>query len=551
MTLTQTPTPPTLKEIAAEWQRRRYQRYPDLWISDHFREPESGGLIHLYPFQRAVLRYATQRDAAGALKWRTVVWSQPKKSGKTTVSGAVGRWAAETWGPYQLVLCVGNDAGQAKERAFAAIAASIEMQDGYDRKRRELPDTDTDTESSTLPTTTAATATATYWRVREDELLCRNGSLVKAIAADYSGEAGANPSLSIYTELWGFIHTGHLRFWAEMAPSPTRKNSMRWVETYAGYEGESELLWGLYNATVLEGRQLTAGELEAMARSDAELAGWLAEAEGPLFAEAPLPDDPVPCYVNEAAGIFAFWDSGEQARRMPWQQGERGAAYYANEAATQTPAQYTRLHLNEWVSGESPFIPIEWWDACGLNPPPPLLPGDRTPLVVALDAAVTGDCFGMVAVSRDPDAPLEQPGVCIRLARKWTPEKGKPLDFAGPEAVLRQWCRDYHVVEVTYDPYQLHEFATRLQKDSVAWFRPFPQGVDRLRADKGLYDLIRDRRIRHDGNPELREHIQNCNAKMGKQEDTKLRLIKKSETRKIDLAVCGSMGSSECLRLMV
>ena len=499
-------------------------------MGDHFREPESGGLIHLFPFQRAVLRFATQRDAEGALLWRTVIWSQPKKSGKTTISGAVGRWAAETWGNYQLVLCVGNDAGQAKERAFAAITTSIEMQDGYDRKRRQLEG-------------------PRGWRVREDELECGNGGVIKAIAADYSGEAGANPSLSIYTELWGFIHKQHTRFWAEMAPSPTRKNSMRWVETYAGYEGESELLWGLYESAVLQGRQLTVRELEAMALGDDELEEWLED--GPLFAESPRPDDLTPCYVNEAAGIFAFWDSGPAARRMPWQQGERGGRYYANEAATQTPAQMQRLHLNEWVSGESPFAPIEWWDACGATPPTPLKPGDRTPLVVILDAAVTGDCFGMLAVSRDPDAPADKPGVCVRLVRKFTPEKGRPLDFAGPEAVLRQWCQDYNVAQVGYDPYQLHDFGTRLQKEGVAWFRPFPQGIDRLKADKGLYDMIRDRRIRHDGNTDLREHIANCNAKSGKDEDSKLRIVKKSESRKIDLAVCLSMGAHECLRLML
>ena len=34
-------------------------------------------------------------------------------------------------------------------------------------------------------------------------------------------------------------------------------------------------------------------------------------------------------------------------------------------------------------------------------------------------------------------------------------------------------------------------------------------------------------------------------------EETRLRLVKKSDARKIDLAVCLSMGAAECLRLQL
>lgn len=463
----------------------------------------------------------------------------------TAISGAWGRWAVETWGPYQLVLYAGNDAAQAKERGFAALSKSIEMTPDFDPRptRRELPG---------------------KWRLLDAEARHVNGGIVKAIPVDAIGEAGANPSLTVFTELWGFVHKAALRFWAEMAPSPTRLNSMRWVETYAGFEGESELLWGLYESTVLNGRQLTAGEM-ALA-TDTPLGA---------FEEAQSADDLIPCWVNEQAGIFVLWDAGPAGARMPWQQGERGRQYYANEAATQTPGQFKRIHEDEWVSAESAFVDIAQWDAC-LNPLP-LVPGERTPLVIALDAAVTGDCFGLTVVSRDPDNPKE--GIAVRAARKWDPPKGGAIDFREPEAAVRELCGQrwfpdgsdtpapwssategtwrkvpgagYNVAEVAYDPYQLHDFATRLQKEGVAWFRPFPQGIDRLKADKALYDLIVSRRIRHDGNPALREHIANANAKQGKQEDSRLRLIKKSENRKIDLAVCLSMSSAECLRLLL
>lgn len=169
-------------------------------------------------------------------------------------------------------------------------------------------------------------------------------------------------------------------------------------------------------------------------------------------------------------------------------------------------------------------------------------------MVIALDAAVSGDCFGLVMVSRDPEVG-EIPKIAVRVVRKWDPPPGGSIDFAGPEAVIRELCGQYNVVQVAYDPYQLHDLSTRLLHEGVAWFRPFHQGEERLIADKGLYDLIVHRRIRHDGNLDLREHLTNANAKQAANEDTRLRLVKKSDSRKIDLAVCLSMASAECLRL--
>lgn len=469
--------------------------------------------ICLQPFQEAVLDYAFARDAEGRLRYDTIIWSQPKKSGKTTVAGLVGRWAAETWGQYGEVLYVGNDLAQATGRGFAAHRQSIELTPGYMRARCALPN---------------------RWEVQTTMMRClTTGTICKAIATDYQGEAGANPIITIWEELWGFIHKDALRFWAEVAPSPARPDSVRLVVTYAGYEGESELLWSLYQATVKDGRQLLVRDMRKAAGA---------------FAEAPNPDDPIPCYVNEAKRLLAFWDSGPESRRMPWQQGERGRAYYASESATQTPAQFRRLHLNEWVSSESEFVPMPWWDACA-KPALPMTGGDPAPMVMALDAAVTGDCFGLVIVSRDPDKPDDS--VRVRYVRKWDPPRGGSISFRDVEEVVRDACAHFNIVEVCYDPYQLHDMCTRLLQEGVGNFQPFNQGQTRLEADSLLYQLIAHRRLGHAGEADLREHISNANAQTQKAEDSKLRIVKKAEARKVDLAVSLSMACYEILRLNV
>ncbi len=499
----------SLEALEGELVKRDVVQY----LEEHYFIEDTEAPIVLMPHQKAVLRYALTRNKDGRLPFTTIIWSNPKKSGKTAIAGGITQWAAETWGRFGEILCVGNDAEQARERGFKAMKHSIELTPGYNRARQVVPG---------------------RWRVLTKEMQClETGTTIKAIATDYKGEAGANPILVVWTELWGFTLNADLRFWAEMAPSPTRPDSVQWIETYAGYEGESELLWGLYENVVLKGRQLTAGELGGVG----------------AFEESPNPDDPVPCYVNERARIFAYWDDGPQARRMPWQKGENGARYYAGEAARQTPAQMTRLHDNAWVSAESAFIPMEWWDA--MVKPLPLAPGDRTPMVLALDAGVTGDNFGLLGITRDPRNLGPPPGLVVRLVHNWKPPPGGAINFRPIEEVVRQLCKAYNVVEVAYDPYQLHDFCSRLRDEGVAHFRQFSQGEERLRADAALYQHLGHQRIAHDGNADLREHLTNANKKQSANEDTRMRIVKKSDSRKIDLAVCLSMASQECLRLLL
>lgn len=71
------------------------------------------------------------------------------------------------------------------------------------------------------------------------------GATIQAIASDYAGAAGSNPVISCFDELWGYTSERSHRLWDELVPVPTRKISCRLTTTYAGFEGESELLEAL------------------------------------------------------------------------------------------------------------------------------------------------------------------------------------------------------------------------------------------------------------------------------------------------------------------
>jgi len=282
------------------------------------------------------------------------------------------------------------------------------------------------------------------------------------------------------------------------------------VESYAGFVGESPILENLYDKGVKQGVRFP----------------WAEEF-----------DPPLECYENPDDRIFCLWNT---VPRLPWQTPE----YYRQEAGVLLPSEFSRMHRNEWASSNEAFIPQEWWDACKRDDIPAYIPGES--IVLAGDAATEQDCFGGVAVSGWNDL------LVVRFAKAWKPPRGgeilyhNPITNDGPEDWIREMLDKHNVVEFCYDPYQLKDMAQRLRQDLIAHLHEFGQQKDRLIADKSLYDKIRERRIVHDGDPVLREHILNANRKT---EGDKMRIIKRNQSMKIDLAVCLSMACARAEKL--
>jgi phage terminase large subunit-like protein len=390
------------------------------------------------------------------------------------------------------------------------------------------------------------------------------------------------------TELWGLEDRDALRFWEEMTPVPTREFSIRLVETYVGYEGESKTLYDLW-VLGKSGHQIKNDEFARLVSRDVDGERY----EDFLYAFEETQGDPdalLPIWFNDAARMFMYYDEGLTARRLPWLKGVRGEAYYREEEKVLAPRAFRRLHYNQWVGAESAFVPIEAWDRCFEEGIQPLQPGDKTPCVMGVDAATTGDCFGIVLVSRHPD-PARHMDIAVRACKVWSPEEsGGRINYEDPENFIRLLvyggcvlghpiiadivnglrtnvrgsreadcpaCRDKQFIEplniqqLCYDPYQLEAMMQKLRREQVVWCKPFQQTQPRLIADSMLYDLIINRRIAHYGDLKLRQHIQNANAKLEKDQDSKMRMCKKQETLKIDLAVALSMAVFRCLHLQL
>lgn len=223
-------------------------------------------------------------------------------------------------------------------------------------------------------------------------------------------------------------------------------------------------------------------------------------------------------------------------------------AFVRQRAQTLTEAEKRILLQALWEDDTDveKFVNIMWWDNCKENTAPI---GRSEAAILALDAATgsenpgyIADCFAAVMVTRHPSRAQD---VMVRYCGIWQPAPGAYLDFEPIKAEIERLCRDFSIVEVAYDPHQLHDMANSMKQAQIANFKPFSQQKDRLLADKQLQSMIMSRRIAHDGNPLLRQHIDNANIK--KYGEDGIRLVKRSTAQKIDSAVALSMATARCL----
>jgi phage terminase large subunit-like protein len=195
----------------------RWRADPIAFIEECLVDPDTGKAFVLTDAQRDFLKLAFTLDAMGRLKHPAMVWSQIKKSGKTTFAAIIVITMILLFGGRNaLGICAANDLEQSSGRVFARIVAIIKA-------------------SPLLKNEATITVNKIVFKNVYD-------ATIIAIASDAGGAAGANPTIVSIDELWAFTTERSRRLWDELAISPARTISARLVTSYAGYHGESELL---------------------------------------------------------------------------------------------------------------------------------------------------------------------------------------------------------------------------------------------------------------------------------------------------------------------
>lgn len=201
----------------------------------------------------------------------------------------------------------------------------------------------------------------------------------------------------------------------------------------------------------------------------------------------------------------------------------------------------------EWEdeSDTEKFVNIFWWDACK-EELPSLTRSE--PAILALDApkgsenpSMLADSFAAVLVTRHPHRNQD---VAVRYCGIWQPEPGKFIEYEPIEEEIYKLTNSFSIVEVCYDPYQLADMGNRLRRRGIN-AKEFSQHKPRLLADKLLQSMIVGRRVSHDGNPLLRQHIDNADIVSHGPEG--IRIVKRATSLKVDAAVALAMGTARSL----
>ncbi len=398
----------------------RWQTDPAGFIEAVLVDPETGEPFVLTRAERRFLRHAFKLTRDGRLRYPELVFSGPKKSGKTTFAAMIQIYVVLVLGGrYAEGTCVANDFEQAQGRTFQAIRRIVE--------------------SSPLLAPPIATITAAKVEFPA------TGATITAIASDYAGAAGGNANVASFDELWGYVSERSQRLWDELVPPPTRRIACRLTTSYSGFEGESNLLEDLY-------KRGKAGR--------------------------PIGPD---LYV--ADGLLAFWTEKPTA---PWQT----PAWLAQMRQQLRPNAYLRLILNQWVSSESGFVEMDWWDACVDRGARPAVKDKELAVWVGLDTSTKRDATALVAMTFDREAQK------VRLVRHriFQPSPTDPLDFeATIEETLLDWRDRFDVQQVRFDPFQMAATAQRMMREGLPMVE-FPQTVANLTAaSSNLYELIKGR----------------------------------------------------------
>lgn len=396
----------------------RWRNDPVAFIGEVLRNSETKKPFELNRAQRRFLSKALTLAAEGRLPYAELIFSAPKKPGKTTFAAMIMLYVILCLGgPYAEGYCVANDLEQAQGRVFQHVVKIVKAS----------------------PLLRGA-ATVTVSRV----MFVSTGATITALASDYAGAAGANPTIICFDELWAYTSERARRLWDEMIPVPTRKVSVRLTVTYAGFSGESKLLEDLYRRG-LKGAQIA-----------------------PSLYEQP--------------GLLMAWHHEQIA---PWCD-----ARHVEQMRQQLPAnQFLRMIENKWVTSESTFIDMEWWDAC-TTAISPILRQKSLPVFVGVDASTKRDSTALVACT------WQEGKVRVVAHKIFQPTREEPLDFEHTIVkTLLEWRTNYSIRSVLFDPYQMVSTAQQLHRAGLS-MKEFPQTASNLtEASSALYDVIKGRNL--------------------------------------------------------
>ena len=227
--------------------------------------------------------------------------------------------------------------------------------------------------------------------------------------------------------------------------------------------------------------------------------------------------------------------------------------FFRDQLTKKTESVFRRYFLNQWVASEELWIPYGVWDQCAS----PLDLDPDLPLYVGIDIARSVDSSALVMCQRQGER-------FVLRAQIWSNPypAGHQLhdSWRMNNHLVMQVCRELFAAYPTaacaiddevkpgplfaYDPWRFRSEAEGLTGEGLALVE-FPQTDQRMvPASQGFYEAIMKTKIAHDGDPLLKQHVQQVTA------DPRPRGWRMSKpagsTRKIDAAIAAAIALYCC-----
>ncbi len=341
----------------------------------------------------------------------------------------------------------------------------------------------------------------------------QTGAIYRVVSAEAGGEDGLVADLVIVDELHRLPNHD---LWSVLTKSiATKGNGMVVAITTAGHDRQS-LCFELFDY----GCKVASGEIA----DETFFIRWWAPADPDCDHRDP---------AVHAACNPQFGDTLDPAELLI-------------AASRDAENEFRRFRLNLWTKTFSQWLKFGAFEACRSDPPKPLAEGDE--IVIGFDGSWSNDTTALVAC-RISDLHL----VVLDAWEKDPEADDWRVPVGEVEDAIRRAGRLYRVREISADPSGWKQSLTTLSDEGFLVFE-FPQGSDALMtaATRAFEDSVYDRKVSHDGDRRLVDHVGNCITKPATYSDGH-RLVKryKGSSRKIDVAMAAVFALHRALTYQV
>ena len=422
------------------------------WAESEFYIPETRRAIRLMDWEKEFLIELLYKKVKPTL----ALLGTPKKCGKSTIAAIVNLYFLIHKKLAELYL-IGPDIEQSQLVVYSKIRKAIRL-----NKR------------------------LSYLKADKSQITNReNDSFIRPLACS-STNAGLNPTLCTFDELWRFTSEETKAAFDEMTNIPAEDN-LNLIVTYAGHaEDEDSILYRLYKKGI--------DQQEGLEDKDEKF----------LFR----------------------WYGEELYDDIPWVTPN----YLTLQKNRLRPNSYARLHCNMWVSGAESFISSQAIDQCTHN----YYKGNNFEgqVVIGVDVGLKHDCSAIAVVGR-----VDSKTLILVDHKVFVPDEKRhqTLDLESTvERALLNFNRKYRVKKVLYDPYQFQRSAATL-KNSRLKMQEYPQTVgNTVEMSETLSDLLHNHRLMLYPDRVVRQHLLNAQVK---ETQRGWRIVKRKANRKIDLTI--------------